>query len=143
MTWNPTIVHLPCHCFKHGGKCPQGKTGDDRGCTIAVDELLILDVMRDLTVQKFKLIQEKDVDNQHQKIKGYRDLTQEEIDVMNDLKQLENLIAAKIRELMDSAELDMESLRMLNLAKTNLQQGFMWAIRAIAKPESNWQESSL
>lgn len=61
MIWDPTVVHLPCHCFKNDAVCPQGKRGENRQCLIAVDELMILDVMRDFTATKFRNQQEKDM----------------------------------------------------------------------------------
>lgn len=73
------------------------------------------------------------MENQHQKIKGYRDLTQEEIDLMNKGKELAVACGAFIEEL---EALESTDKRCVALGKTNLQQGFMWAIRGVAKPES-------
>lgn len=71
------------------------------------------------------------MDNQHKKIKGYRDLSQEEIDLMNEGKEL----AEKCREFVEKLQANEETdKRCVALGKTNLQQGFMWAIRGIAKP---------
>lgn len=72
------------------------------------------------------------MDNQHKKITGYRDLSQEEIDAMNEGKEL----AAKCGEWMAklSAQGPLLDQRAVALGKTNLQQGFMWAIRGIAQP---------
>lgn len=72
------------------------------------------------------------MDNQHKQIKGYRDLSQEEIDAMNKGKELAAQVGAWIDSLHDKgAALDQ---RAVALGKTNLQQGFMWAIRGIAQP---------
>jgi hypothetical protein len=73
------------------------------------------------------------MDNQHKKIKGYRDLSQDEIDMMNALKE----IATKVGEVLDVMETveDIDQ-RWLAIGKTDLQKGFMAAIRSIAKPES-------
>lgn len=71
------------------------------------------------------------MDNQHKKIKGYRDLSQEEIDLMNEGKALAEQCGAFITKL---ANTDSTDKRDVALGKTNLQQGFMWAIRAIAQP---------
>ena len=73
------------------------------------------------------------MDNQHKKIKGYRDLSQGEIDLMNECKNL----AIKCGELMEKLEVypGLDG-RCLALGKTNLQQGFMWTIRAIARPQT-------
>jgi hypothetical protein len=69
--------------------------------------------------------------DQHEKIKGYRDLSQEEIDLMNEGKDLAEQCGAYIKKLMAKEGIDM---RAVALGKTNLQQGFMWAIRAVAQP---------
>lgn len=71
------------------------------------------------------------MENQHKKISGYRDLSQEEIDLMNESKAL----AEQCGQLIDKlASLECTDKRNVALAKTNLQQGFMWAIRAVAQP---------
>lgn len=71
--------------------------------------------------------------DQHKKIKGYRDLTQSEIDAMNSVKDLGEKIGLLIEEMKDNKDLDK---RWILIAETNLQQGIMAAVRAIAKPES-------
>ena len=71
------------------------------------------------------------MENQHQKITGYRDLSQEEIDAMNEGKALATQVGAWIEKLQAQEGLDQ---RAVALGKTNLQQGFMWAIRGIAQP---------
>lgn len=76
--------------------------------------------------------------DQHKLIKGYRDLSQEEIDLMNEGKTLGNQIGELIERL-EQAEFAQTSdqvpdKRTLAIAKTNLQQGMMWLIRSIAKP---------
>lgn len=71
------------------------------------------------------------MENQHRLITGYRDLTQAEIDGMNSIKAIERLTAALFRKV--EGELAGDP-RALELAKTNLQQGFMWFVRSIARP---------
>lgn len=71
------------------------------------------------------------MDNQHQKISGYRDLSQDEIDLMNRIKVLAAQAGELIAELQGTTTLDQRSVA---LAKTNLQQGFMWAVRSVAQP---------
>lgn len=71
------------------------------------------------------------MDNQHKKITGYRDLSQAEIDAMNEGKALAAQVGAWIEKLQATEGLDQ---RAVALGKTNLQQGFMWAIRGIAQP---------
>ncbi len=73
------------------------------------------------------------MENQHQKIAGYRDLSQAEIDLMNECKAL----AVKCGELIDRLQVtDGLDQRCVSLGKTNLQQGFMWAIRGVAQPQT-------
>ena len=71
------------------------------------------------------------MDNQHKKITGYRDLSQDEIDAMNEGKALAEQVGAWIARLAGEPSMDQ---RAVALAKTNLQQGFMWGIRSIAQP---------
>lgn len=91
------------------------------------------------------------MENQHRKIKGYRDLSQEEIDLMNEIKEH----AAKTGELVDRVKTitrqqaetgatanDKEAIgraheggRWASIAKTDLQTGFMALTRAIAQPD--------
>jgi hypothetical protein len=73
------------------------------------------------------------MENQHRKIKGYRDLTPEEIAKMNAVKGLAADVGALIETLQDEPSLDQ---RWVAIAKTHLQQGFMAAVRAIAQPTS-------
>ena len=71
--------------------------------------------------------------DQHEKITGYRDLSQGEIDLMNEGKRL----AEKCREYIEKLEnMPNTDKRCASLGRTNLQQGFMWSIRSIAKPET-------
>lgn len=69
--------------------------------------------------------------DQHTLIKGYRDLTQQEIDLMNEGKALAEQVGAWIEKL----ELDPDTdKRWVAVGKTDLQKGFMAAIRSVAKP---------
>lgn len=71
------------------------------------------------------------MDNQHKKIKGYRDLTQAEIDAMNAVKAEGVRLGNLIEELRANPDLDQ---RWVDIAETHLQQGCMAAVRAIAQP---------
>ena len=51
---------------------------------------------------------EKNMENQHQKIKGYRDLTQEEIDLMNRIKEKGSELLALQDELANRLNTDFE-----------------------------------
>ena len=81
------------------------------------------------------------MDNQHKLIKGYRDLTASEIELMNEAK----LLASKVGDFIEFIENNYNAqykidngdgidLRWLNIAKTDLQKGFMSLVRSIAKP---------
>ena len=84
--------------------------------------------MRQIVARKHE---DSPVDNQHKKITGYRDLTQSEIDGMNSIKALEADTGELFKQIDQIEGVDP---RLLALAKTNLQQGFMWFVRSIAKP---------
>ena len=71
------------------------------------------------------------MDNQHKKIKGYRDLTQEEVDMMNKAKALAEEVGALVDEVMVVEGVDK---RWASIGTTDLQKGFMALIRSIAKP---------
>ena len=92
------------------------------------------------------------MENQHRKIKGYRELNQKEIDLMNRIKnfgpELDQLISdlneygddsnqcddpragAKNNETADPCD-----HRWISIGKTHLQQGLMALTRAVAKPD--------
>lgn len=83
------------------------------------------------------------MDNQHRQIKGYRELTQDDINMMNEIKQK----GAELGELIHKLEArqqdiarefrtgDAEPYRWISIGKTHLQQGLMALTRAVAKPE--------
>lgn len=79
------------------------------------------------------------MENQHRKIKGYRELNQDEIDLMNEIKakgeelkslhsQLEAMHAATGGHAIDP--------RWLAEGKTDLQKGIMCWVRSVAQPET-------
>lgn len=85
------------------------------------------------------------MDNQHQKIKGYRDLSQAEIDLMNEGKALAEQVGvyiAKLRQHPDSMRTNAPNAlgevpldqRWISIGATDLQRGFMAVIRGIAQP---------
>jgi hypothetical protein len=71
--------------------------------------------------------------DQHKKITGYRDLSQIEINAMNNVKELGNEIGKLIEEMETIHDIDQ---RWVAIAKTDLQKGVMAAVRAIAQPTS-------
>lgn len=79
------------------------------------------------------------MDNQHKKIKGYRDLNQGEIDLMNEIKSHGESLGRLIEKLehqhvaTGNHSIDM---RWLNIGKTDLQKGIMSLVRSVAQPES-------
>ena len=60
-------------------------------------------------------------------------MTQGEINLMNEGKELAEKCKEYLAKVDALAETDK---RCSALAKTNLQQGFMWAVRSVARPES-------
>lgn len=73
------------------------------------------------------------MDNQHQKITGYRDLSQEEIDMMNKVKQIGIALGQIVSEMRGRTELDQ---RWVSIGATDLQTGLMALTRAVAQPTS-------
>ena len=97
------------------------------------------------------------MENQHQKIKGYRDLSQEEIDLMNEIKAIGPQVQAVIEKAQkhiatqryncrcdaNMQVLDVEEDRRLDaatperfaaMAKTDFQTGLMYLVRSVAQP---------
>lgn len=95
------------------------------------------------------------MENQHQKIKGYRDLTQAEIDLMNKVKAHAETTATLISEVKSHLETQAKDAQAvpppegmnelmrqaqaepslwLAMARTELQVGFMKLVRAVAQP---------
>lgn len=71
--------------------------------------------------------------DQHTLIKGYRDLSQAEIDGMNAVKAEGERLRIMIEELRGGKSIDQH---WVDIAETHLQQGIMAAVRSIAQPES-------
>lgn len=85
------------------------------------------------------------MDNQHKQIKGYRDLTQEEIDLMNKIKALAEQVGELVKELEAKTDIDYfnsnghgaglcAACSWVSSGKRDLQLGFMQLTRAVAKP---------
>ena len=87
------------------------------------------------------------MDNQHRKITGYRELSQSDIDLMNEVKALGVAIEdalLKVRDhvhvqRVDATACDRHLLatpdRFIALAKTDFQTALMYLTRAVAQPE--------
>jgi hypothetical protein len=95
------------------------------------------------------------MENQHQKITGYRDLSQTEIDLMNKIKALGATLEEHIAEVAEhnhiqhgiaarsmraDASVERERLdraqpaRWVAIARTHFQEGLMALTRAVAQP---------
>lgn len=74
------------------------------------------------------------MDNQHKLIKGYRDLSKDEIDLMNEIK---NTVGSQLEELVDKLfAMENTDKRWVAIGKTDLQTGLMALVRSIATPSS-------
>lgn len=71
------------------------------------------------------------MDNQHRAIKGYRELTVEEIDLMNKVKEHGAALGELVERLRAHPETDK---RWVSIGATDLQTGLMALTRSIAKP---------
>ncbi len=84
------------------------------------------------------------MENQHKHIKGYRDLSPIEIELMNEIKAEAERVGAlveKLRTLHYTADAEGKTVtndrpdqRWVSIGATDLQTGFMALTRAIAKP---------
>lgn len=88
------------------------------------------------------------MENQHQKIKGYRELSQVEIDLMNRIKEFGPQLQTLIDELHEHIKQQYEGAtkeedqrlmnanpgRWVNVGATDLQKGLMALTRAVAQP---------
>lgn len=73
------------------------------------------------------------MDNQHQYIKGYRDLTQEEIDLMNEVKAKGEELGILIEKLRG---LPTNDIKWIEVGELQLKQGIMSLVRSVAQPTS-------
>ena len=73
------------------------------------------------------------MDNQHKLIKGYRDLSQVEINLMNDIKSMAEQVGILADRVKNTDDTDK---RWSSIAITDLQTGFMALVRAVARPET-------
>ena len=76
------------------------------------------------------------MENQHKLIKGYRDLSQTEIDQMNAIKAKGEELRQLCEEVMKLAGEDAEARRWAALGRTKLQEGVMALTRSVARPGS-------
>ena len=71
------------------------------------------------------------MDNQHRQIKGYRELSQVEIDLMNEIKDKGKELGELVDKLRRDERLDQ---RWVSIGATDFQTGLMALTRSIAKP---------
>ncbi len=71
------------------------------------------------------------MENQHRVIKGYRELSQDEINLMNEVKEVGAKIGELVEKLRNTPGLDQ---RWVSIGTTDMQTGTMALVRAIAQP---------
>lgn len=71
------------------------------------------------------------MENQHRKIKGCRELSQEEIDLMNEIKAKGIELGDLVTKLRSTEGLDQ---RWVSIGATDLQTGLMALTRGVAQP---------
>ena len=71
------------------------------------------------------------MDNQHRQIKGYRELNEAEIALMNEVKQKGAEIGELVAKLRAAEGLDQ---RWVSIGATDLQTGLMALTRSVAQP---------
>lgn len=71
------------------------------------------------------------MDNQHRLIAGYREFSETEIALMNEIKAKADEVGAYLDKLGATNGID---LRWVAIARTDLQQGFMALTRAVTRP---------
>lgn len=72
-------------------------------------------------------------------IKGYRELSDEDIRQVNEIKDKENRLAEFVNDfLIDMGPGRSEAHRQLALAKTHFEDAFMHLVRHITLPDSPW-----
>lgn len=78
------------------------------------------------------------MDNQHRKIKGYRELTEVEIANMNKVKELGIKIGELADDLRNARSTDgrmVHDQRWINIGATDMQKGLMALTRSIDRPD--------
>lgn len=73
------------------------------------------------------------MENQHRQIKGYRELTADEISLMNEIKEKGAELEALVYRLRNTDSLDQ---RWISMGVTDLQRGLMALTRGVAQPTS-------
>lgn len=71
------------------------------------------------------------MENQHRQIKGYRELSQDEIDLMNEIKAKGAELGELVEKLRAADGLDQ---RWVSIGATDFQTGLMALTRSVAQP---------
>ena len=71
------------------------------------------------------------MENQHRQIKGYRELSQVEIDLMNEIKTKGAELGELVNKLRNTEGLDQ---RWVSIGATDFQTGLMALTRSVAQP---------
>ena len=71
------------------------------------------------------------MENQHRKISGYRELTEHEIALMNQIKKQGEALDDLVEQLRTTTGLDQ---RWVSIGATDLQKGLMALTRGVAQP---------
>lgn len=71
------------------------------------------------------------MDNQHRHIKGYRELSESEIAVINRIKEQGCVLSTLVEDVKNIPGVDQ---RWAAMGKTDLQTGIMFLTRAVAQP---------
>jgi len=71
------------------------------------------------------------LENQHRQIKGYRELSAEEIALMNEIKTKGAELGELVAKLREQPNLDQ---RWVNIGATDMQTGLMALTRSVAQP---------
>lgn len=75
--------------------------------------------------------------DQHEKIKNFRDLNEQEVAAMNAVKGLEEHLGELWHRVRALPDVDPRSV---HHARTVLQDGLMWLVRAVARPVSAFDD---
>ena len=71
------------------------------------------------------------MENQHEHIKGYRDLNEAEIAAMNKIKEIGVALGAIVDE---TSQIENVDQRWVSIGRSQLQQGLMALTRSVAQP---------
>lgn len=75
------------------------------------------------------------MENQHRHIAGYRELSADEIALMNEIKALERKVKRCVQRLREKVN-DPPDQRWVSIGATHMDEGFMALTRSIARPQN-------